>query len=189
MKAFYASCYVFAFFLLCAATSCSKESAVKTSPLSSTTNLSETSKTTDAAVGISNAIDPSGFLGTYTVRDEKTIYQGQANPKSSNVLIHLSYLDVQKPVTVTTDHKHLTMPFGTDYATNGWAYIIDYDKATKAIVLSPNQSMQKDIVAGSFETLSAVYDPKTKEGSFTTRFTALKDNGNESQVSESFWKE
>lgn len=166
--------------------SCSKDVASKQTTVTTSTD-SEASSLSNTA--ISNAATPTGFLGEYTVRDEKTIYQGQANAQSSNVLIHLSYLDTKKSITPTADKKHLTMPVGTDYATSGWAYIIDYDKATKTITLSPNPAMQKDIVVNSFETIAALYNPNTKEGSFTTRFTALKDNGNESQLSESFWKE
>ena len=167
--------------------SCSKEITSKetTIPASANAQMSSVASTT-----ISNAIEQNGFLGEYTVRDEKIVFIGQANPRGTNVFIQLAYLDVQKSITLTDDKKHLTMPYGpSTYTDAGWAYIIDYDKNTKSITLSPNAAMQKDIVAGSFETLAAVYDPKTKEGSFFTRFTALKDNGNETQISEGFWKE
>ncbi len=152
-------------------------------------NQPQSSDKTTGSSAISSAINPSGFLGAYTVRDEKTIYIGQANPEGTNVLINLSYIDVPTTITPDKNNKRLTMPYGAAaYADSGWAYLIGYDAATKVITLAPNDAMIADIVPGSFETLFAFYDPKRKEGTFVTRFTTLRENGNETQLSENFFK-
>lgn len=167
-------------------TSCTKDAVVP--PSQTTANrTAETTRTTSDA--ISTAISPTGVLGTYLVRDSKTIFIGQANSTGSNEFIHLDYIDVPKKLLATADKKHLTMPYGpSNYVDSGWAYIIDYNVATKAITLTPNAAMIADIVPGSFETLFTFYDPKGKSGTFVTRFTALSDRGNETEISENFFK-
>ena len=167
-------------------TSCSKEAVTK-----SGTEVSNpaTDKTVSSASSISDIAAPVGFLGVYSVRDSKTIYKGQANADGSNEFIHLDYIDVPKTLSLAPDNKHLTMPYGpSNYVDSGWAYLISYDKATNIITLEPNAAMIADIVPGSFETRYSSYNPKTKEGSFLTRFTALSDKGNETEISEYFYK-
>lgn len=145
---------------------------------------------TNTVSNATTATGPKQFLGVYNVRDAKTIFIGQANPKSSNVLIHLDYLDVQKTMSLTADKKHFTMPYGpSNYVDSGWAYIIDYNAKTKEVSLAPNAAMIADIIPGSFETRFATYDPATQEGTFVTRFTTLSDvNGNEVEVSENLFR-
>ncbi len=175
-------CFLFA--------SCSKEIAVKQSSLSSTKNVSLSSKSAVSSQAVSSAVDPSGFLGVYLVRDSKTIFIGQANPKGTNEFIHLDYIDVPKTISAAADKKNLTMPYGpSNYVDSGWAYIIGYDAAAKTITLAPNAAMIADIVPGSFETRFVAYDPKSKAGTFVTRFTSLSDNGNETEISENFYKD
>ncbi len=162
--------------------SCSKEATNK-QEITNSNNF----KTADNT--ISSLSFPDGYLGVYTVQDEKTIFIGQANSQGTNVLLNLSYIQVPTTITPSEDKKHLTMPYGAAaYSDSGWAYIIGYNAATKSLTLEPNDAMIHDIVPNSFEVLAASYDPKRKEGSFVTRFTAIKDNGNETQLSESFFK-
>ena len=140
-------------------------------------------------LNINEFINPSGVVGNYTVRDAKTIYIGQANDNGSNVLIHLDYIDVTKKIDLSENKKSLTSDYGPSTTnTQGWKYIISYDVKTKAIVLKPNDVMLAGIVPGSFEQLLAKYDTKAKKWVFVTRYTGLNDNGNESEVSETYWK-
>lgn len=167
-------------------TNCSKEAVSKSEPTVSTSASDKTAPLTDAIV---NDLAPNGVLGQYMVRDSKTIYRGQANSQGSNEIIHLDYIEVPKTLSVAADKKHLTMPYGpSNYVDSGWAYLINYDKVTNIITLEPNAAMIADIEPGSFETLLATYNPKTKEGNFATRFTALSDKGNETQITEYFHK-
>ena len=164
---------------------CSKDAAAR----QSTAPGNKTLKMAEDDNNLAALSTPAGILGAYTVQDEKTVYKGQANPKGNNVLIHLDFINVPTNITTAPDKKHLTMPYGAAaYADSGWTYLIGYNAATKATTLAPNDAMINDIVPNSFEVLLAVYDSKTKQGSFITRFTALKDKGNETELSETFFK-
>ena len=85
----------------------------------------------------------------------------------------------------TADKKHLTCSFGYGYYIDkGWKYIIGYDFKNKQLTLAPNDAMAAGIEPGSFEVLYAAYDPSSKSFVFQTRFTALEDKGNESEMIE-----
>ncbi len=79
------------------------------------------------------------------------------------------------------------MPYRpSNYADSRRAHLISYDKVTGIITLEPNAAMIADIVPGSFETRCSSYNPKTKEVSFVTRFTALSNKGNETKPQRIF---
>ena len=167
--------------------SCSKD--VVNQPAAPSLSSSATEKTVTASDAISISLNPNGVLGDYTSHSEKTLYIGQANSTGSNVLLHLNYINLPKTMKAADDKKHLTTPFGASDSYEGWQYIIGYNVATKQLVVTPNAAMTAAIVPGSFESLQATYSPSAKTWSFVTRFTALTDNGNETQINETFWKE
>ncbi len=166
---------------------CTKEA---TAPLRAAAVSISNSSDAITADAINQWIELKGVLGTYTVRDEKTIFIGQANANGTNVLVHLDYLDVEKDIRPAADKKHLTCAYGPETTkTEGWAYLIGYNRNTHAIVLTPNEPMKAGIVPNSFKQLVATYDVPTETWTFVTRYTGLTDNGNESQVGETFWKQ
>lgn len=177
---------------LLAAAGCSKEAVQQ--PTSATTITTEKAAIASVAslspdAGIAGlALNPKSLLGDYTSHCEKTIFMGQANSSGSNVLIHLTYLNQPKTMVASPDKKHILASFGLDDKYKTWQYVIGYDRATKQIVVEPNEAMAAAIVPGSFKSLLAAYDAKTQSWSFATRFTSLTDNGNETELDETFWK-
>jgi hypothetical protein len=137
--------------------------------------------TTDS---ILQAIAPGYILGEYSVRGSRTVYNGQANDNGDNIRLSLDYFGV-KNMTIAPDKKHLYLPFGEGkYVDRGWAYLIGYDFKKGVITLEPNDKMKAGIVPGSFENLYADYLPVYQSWTFQTRFTALEDKGDESEVIE-----
>jgi len=85
------------------------------------------------------------------------------------------------------DNNRLLLPYGDDqFMSRGWKYEVLFDTSANEIFLFPNDKMKADIVAGSFTTVSAIFDPVTKDFIFITRFKEL--NGDKSEVAESIFK-
>ena len=161
---------------------CQKEETV-TPVITSAPNVALS--TTDS---ILQAIAPGYILGEYSVRGSRTVYNGQANDAGDNIRLSLDYFGV-KNMTIAPDKKHLYLPFGEGkYVDRGWAYLIGYDFKKGVITLEPNDRMKAGIVPGSFEKLYADYLPVYQSWTFQTRFTALEDKGDESEVIEPLGK-
>jgi len=161
--------------------SCKKE-AVQNSPVTT----SETSALTgsDSVLWALNALP----IGTYAGKGSRTVYDGQANKNGDNIKVIMDFF-VSKKIVPTADKKHLSCPFGYGfYVDKGWKYIIGYDFKKKQLTLAPNDVMAAEIVPGSFEALYAAYDASSKSFVFQTRFIALEDNGNESEMVEPLGK-
>ena len=170
---------VFLFILVSFIFSCKKEtiqsSTVATGPAVTALTGSDS---------ILRAINAVPVIGNYSTRGSQTIYDGQANPDGSNIKLILDFF-IQKKILPSPDKGHLTCPVGYGkYMERGWKYVIGYDFKNKQLTLAPNEAMAAQIVPGSFETLYAVYDASSKSFVFQTRFTALEDNGNESEMIE-----
>jgi len=162
--------------------SCKKET-IAAKPVSSSSVSAAT-----VADSIQAAISPWYVLGEYSTRGSRTIYNGQANENGDNIKLSLDYFGT-KTMTVAPDKKHLLLPFGEQkYVNKGWAYVIRYDFDKKKVIAEPNDAMKSGIVPGSFESLYADYSPRYQSWTFQTRFTALDDNGNESEVIEPLGK-
>ena len=162
--------------------SCKKEQTNKNAIKSSSN--SELSVTDS----ILKAISPGYILGEYHSRGSRTVYDGQANDNGDNIKLILDFF-ATKTMTVAPDKKHLTIPFGEGkYTDRGWAYIIGYDFKKHSITVEPNDIMKCEIQPGSFEALYAAYERQYQSWTFQTRFIALEDHGNESEVIEPFGK-
>lgn len=141
-----------------------------------------------ATDSIMQAIAPGYVLGEYSVRGSRTVYYGQANDAGDNMKLTLDYFGV-KQMTIAPDKKHLALPFGEGkYVNRGWAYLIGYDFKKGAITVEPNDKMKAGIVPGSFEALYVDYLPGYQSWTFQTRFMALEDKGDESEVIEPLGK-
>lgn len=141
-----------------------------------------------ATDSILKAISPGYILGEYSSRGSRTVYDGEANDNGDNIKLILDFF-ATKTMTVAPDKKHLTIPFGEGkYTSRGWAYIIGYDFKKHSITVEPNDIMKREIQLGSFEALYATYDPQYQSWTFQTRFIALDDHGNESEVIEPMGK-
>lgn len=169
--------------LMMTAVSCTKQVQQKSSAINSNevANLS-------GSDSIMLALNPLKVIGEYSSRGSRTVYNGQANENGDNIRLILDFFATKK-VLPSSDKKHLTCPYGEGkYVDRGWKYIIGYNYKTKQLTLAPNEAMAAGIVPGSFETLYAVYDAGFNSFTFQTRFTALEDNGNESEVIEPLGK-
>jgi len=159
--------------------SCRKEAVQDTSATNSAVNSDVT-----AGESILRVINLRSVLGEYSTRGSRTVYDGQANSNGDNITVIIDYFGVKK-ILPSADKKHLTCPYGEGkYVNRGWKYIIGYDFKRKQLTLAPNDAMAAEIVPGSFETLYAAYDAASNSFVFQTRFTALEDKGNESEVIE-----
>lgn len=157
--------------------SCKKEAVQN-----STVSTSETTTLT----GSDSIFRALNFLpiGTYSTRGSRTVYDGQANKNGDNIKVIMDFF-VNKKIVPAADKKHLTCLFGYGYYMDkGWKYIIGYDFKNKQLTLEPNDVMAAEIEPGSFEVLYAAYDASSKSFVFQTRFTALEDKGNESEMVE-----
>lgn len=162
--------------------SCKKE-GTGTQPLSSSSSAA-----LSATDSILQAIAPGYVLGEYSVRGSRTVYNGQANDAGDNIRMSLDYFGV-KNMTVAPDKRHLSLPFGEGkYVSRGWAYLIGYDFEKGVITVEPNDKMKAGIIPGSFESLYVDYSPGYQSWTFQTRFTALEDKGDESEVVEPLGK-
>lgn len=162
---------------------CTKESVKNNTAISNTDSTNIT-----GADAVIEAIGPRDILGDYNCRGSRTIFNGQANDAGDNIRLILDYFAV-KQMTVAPDKQHLLLPYGEpNYMSKGWKYVIGYNFTQKHITVEPNDVMKAAIVPGSFESLYAAYSPRYKSWTFRTRFTALADNGNESEVIEPMGK-
>ncbi len=158
--------------------SCKKEAVQN-----STVTTSETSTALTGSDSILRAINVLP-TGQYSTRGSKTVYDGEANKDGSNIKVIIDFFATKK-IVPAADKRHLTCPFGYGYYTDkGWKYIIGYDFKRRQLTLAPNDVMAAEIEPGSFETLYAAYDASSKSFVFQTRFIALEDNGDESEMIE-----
>jgi hypothetical protein len=166
---------LFATIVIGCAFSCKKtiENAVPTSPVNTALSIS------DSKPGILRSV-----TGNYQTRGSQTIYDGQANKDGSNISRILDFF-IEKKIVPSPDKRHFTCPYGYGkYMEKGWKYMIGYDLKNNRVTLAPNAAMDAEIVPGSFKVLYAAYDAFSKSFTFQTRFTALEDNGNESEMME-----
>ena len=166
---------LFATIMIGCAFSCKKtiENAVTTRPVNAAPAAS------DSRPDILRSV-----TGNYQTRGSQTIYDGQANEDGSNISRILDFF-IEKKIVPSADKRHFTCPYGYGkYMQKGWKYIVGYDVKNNRVTLAPDAVMAAEIVPGSFKVLYAAYDASSKSFTFQTRFTALEDNGNESEMME-----
>jgi len=175
----FVSCFVGSIVLF----SCKKEAISTPQPAltNAISGLSNTAKSSD----ISNAISPSGILGTYGDRGSRTLFRGKAGV--DNAILSLDYFNSKKLVP-SRDDKALVCGYGeTNFVNQGWQYVIRYNFQKGEITLAPNDVMAAAIQPNSFKTVLAIYDPYSKTFNFMTSF--MDKNGNENQVMDILTKE
>lgn len=117
----------------------------------------------------------------------KTPFISQINTTTKTDSSIMVFDFIEKKSFTKGDAGYLLLPYGDgQFISRGWKYKLSVDTATDNILLFPNDTMQSEIVAGSFKTVMATFDLASKTYNFITRFKEL--NGNKSEVAETVFK-